>query len=86
MGTITAAGGERGCFLGQVGGPGRALKGQEVAVGDVAMYGGGRMTRVGAGRPRASAGRPQWLGTGARDGRFDAPDLDAPDLEAGLPA
>ena len=64
MGSNTAAVSERGCLLGEVGGGlGRALKRQDVAVGDVEMHGGGRMTRAGAGRPRTTAIEPRWAGT-----------------------
>ncbi len=63
MGSTTAAGSERGDLLGQAcGGLGRALKGQDVAVGDVERHGGGRMMQGRAGRPRAMAGVPRWAG------------------------
>jgi hypothetical protein len=74
MGSITSAGsGERGCCLGRAGGGhGRALKGQDVAVGDVEMHGGGRMTQGGAGRPRSMAIESRWTGKERSGGRFDA--------------
>jgi hypothetical protein len=76
MGSITAADSERGCSLGRAGGGhGRALKGQDVAVGDVEMHGGGRMTRAGAGRPRSTAVEPRWTGERGSGSRFDAGSL-----------
>src|SRR5882724_5517372 len=60
-------------FLGQDGDPGRAPKGQVVAVGEVSgTYRGGRMTRSGAGRPGTTARRPRWFGMEASITRFNA--------------